>query len=101
MNDVKFPPFTPEEEDEIYRGTAGSPDKPVVIHRQSPRLPPFEPPELPSAEHRAHIRRFVGSRLTDAEDVALRGWVAFRRWLHKCTTEQEARERGADEDVAE
>jgi hypothetical protein len=36
---------------------------------------------LPSAEHRRHIRRFRGlDWLTDAEDVALRGFVTWKRW---------------------
>jgi hypothetical protein len=35
---------------------------------------------LPSAEHRGHIRRFRGLEfLTDEEDVALRGWVVWKR----------------------
>ena len=36
---------------------------------------------LPSAEHRAHIRRF-GKQwfLSDEQDVALRHYVAYRRW---------------------
>jgi predicted N-acyltransferase len=38
--------------------------------------------DLPSAEHRSHIRRFRGlDWLTDAEDVAVRGYVAFRDYL--------------------
>ena len=38
--------------------------------------------KLPSAEHRAHIRRFLRSDSTDAEDVALRGYIAWRRLEH-------------------
>jgi hypothetical protein len=36
---------------------------------------------IPSAEHRGHIRRFQGlTDMTDMEDVALRGYVIWK-WL--------------------
>ena len=34
---------------------------------------------LPSAEHRGHIRRFLDSGYADKEDVALRGFVFWKR----------------------
>jgi hypothetical protein len=38
---------------------------------------------LPSAEHRAHIRRFQHcTDLTDRQDVALRGYVVWRQLEH-------------------
>jgi hypothetical protein len=37
---------------------------------------------LPSAEHRRHIRLFQKSDLTDEEDVALRGYVVWKRLEH-------------------
>lgn len=36
--------------------------------------------DLPSPEHRAQIRRFLKLDMTDEEDVALRGFVAWKRW---------------------
>ena len=52
-------------------------------------LPMYDGDDLPSAEHRAHIRRFQRSTLTDKEDVALRGWVAFKRWHHAQLVERD------------
>ena len=51
--------------------------------------------DLPSAEHRAHIRRFVKSDLTDAEDVAIRGFVFWKRmnWAAMERRDQRAREK--------
>ena len=35
---------------------------------------PFKFPDMPSAEHRGHIRRFQRLTLTDEQDVAIRGF---------------------------
>jgi hypothetical protein len=35
-----------------------------------------------SEEHRRQICRFRGLPFDDVTDRALRGWIAFRRWLH-------------------
>jgi hypothetical protein len=37
--------------------------------------------DLPSKEHRGHIRRFLRLDFTDEQDVALRGLRAFKIWL--------------------
>jgi hypothetical protein len=43
--------------------------------------------DLPSLEHRKQIHRFCGSTIpfNDEEDIRMRCYVAFKRWLH--TTE--------------
>ena len=51
---------------------------------------------LPSAEHRAHIRRFQRSTLTDAEDFAIRGYIAWRQLEHSLRAEAQAVESGTD-----
>ena len=51
---------------------------------------------LPSAEHRAHIRRFQRSTLTDAEDCAIRGYIAWRQLEHSLRAEAELVERGTN-----
>ena len=51
---------------------------------------------MPSAEHRGHIRRFQRSTLTDAQDVALRGFVAWKRLNHRLMAEAQAVESGTD-----
>ena len=51
---------------------------------------------LPSAEHRAHIRRFLRSTSTDEEDVALRGFVAWKRLNHRLMAAAQAVESGTD-----
>ena len=53
-------------------------------------------PEMPSAEHRAHIRRFQRSTLSDEQDVALRGFVAWKRLNHRLRAEAQAVESGTD-----
>ena len=49
--------------------------------------------KLPSVEHRAHIRRFLRSDLTDEEDCALRGYVAWRRLEFALRAKAELEER--------
>ena len=51
---------------------------------------------LPSAEHRAHIRRFQRSTLTDAEDCAIRGYIAWRQLEHSLRAEAQAVESDTD-----
>ena len=51
-------------------------------------------PNMPSAEHRAHIRRFQRSSLTDAQDIALRGFVAWKRLNYRLMAEAQLVERG-------
>ena len=51
---------------------------------------------LPSAEHRAHIRRFRRSTLTDEQDVMLRGFVAWKRLNHRLMVAAQAGESGTD-----
>jgi hypothetical protein len=42
--------------------------------------------DLPSPEHRRHIRLFQGlADLTDEQDVALRGYVVWKRLNHALT----------------
>ena len=48
---------------------------------------------LPSAEHRAHIRRFRRSDLTDEEDCALRGYIAWRQLEFALRAERDLEER--------
>ena len=50
---------------------------------------------LPSL-HRAHIRRFQRSTLTDAEDCAIRGYIAWRQLEHSLRAEAQAVESGTD-----
>ena len=52
--------------------------------------------DMPSAEHRAHIRRFQRSTLTDAQDCALRGFVAWKRLNHRLMAAAELVKSGAD-----
>jgi hypothetical protein len=48
--------------------------------------------DLPSPEHRRHIRLFSGLHdMTDAEDVALRGFIAWKRWQHAQMSGQASR----------
>ena len=54
------------------------------------------PPVVPSAEHHGHIRRFQRSTLTDEQDVALRGFVAWKRLNHRLMAEAQAVESGTD-----
>ena len=51
---------------------------------------------LPSAEHRAHIRRFLRSDFTDAQDCAVRGYIAWRQLEHSLRAEAQAVESGTD-----
>ena len=53
--------------------------------------------DLPSAEHRAHIRRFLRSDSTDEEDCALRGYIAWRRLEFALRTEAELEKRRSRE----
>ena len=57
------------------------------------KMPPVE---MPSAEHRAHIRRFMRSPYGDKEDVALRGFVGWKRWNFALMTAAQAVESGTD-----
>jgi hypothetical protein len=52
--------------------------------------------KLPSAEHRGHIRRFQRCTLTDAQDVAIRGYVAWRQLEHSLRAAAQAVESGTD-----
>ena len=49
-----------------------------------------------SAEHRGHIRRFQRCTLTDAQDVAIRGYVAWRQLEHSLRAAAQAVESGTD-----
>ena len=51
-------------------------------------------PDMPSAEHRGHIRRFLRSPYGDKEDVALRGFVAWKRLNHRLIAAAQAVESG-------
>jgi hypothetical protein len=46
--------------------------------------------DMPSAEHRGHIRRFLRSPFTDEQDVALRGFVAWKRLNHRLMAEAQS-----------
>jgi hypothetical protein len=52
---------------------------------------------LPSAEHRRHIRIFEGlTFLTDAQDVALRGYVAWKNSLAAVAKKARTKQRRRD-----
>ena len=57
--------------------------------------------ELPSKEHRGHIRRFTRCDWTDEEDVAQRGFVFWKRLEHalrSLAVTQKARTKRASRD---
>jgi hypothetical protein len=42
-------------------------------------------------DHRRQIHRFLGLQFEDAEDLRLRAWASFRRWLFAETKAEKAR----------